>query len=82
MINQINHLNNLIIIRDNICELIQFVFVCDPIGPFEIGNGFYPKIKLIVYKRYLVIHYGNPKSNDIRRFELTFRGLIFSSFVA
>ena len=43
MINQINHLNNLITIRENICEPIQFIFVCDPISPFEIGNGLFPK---------------------------------------
>ena len=43
MINQINHLNNLITIRENICEPIQFVLVCDPIGPFEIGKGLCPK---------------------------------------
>ena len=38
MINQINYLNNLITIRENICEPIQFVLVGDPIGPFEIDN--------------------------------------------
>ena len=43
MTSQINHLNNLISIRENICEPIQFVLVCDPIGPFKIGNGLYPK---------------------------------------
>ena len=43
MINQINHLNNLITIRENTCEPIQFVVVCDPIGPFKIGNGLCPK---------------------------------------
>ena len=43
MINQINHLNNLITIRENICEQIQFVLVCDTIGPFEIGYGLSPK---------------------------------------
>ena len=52
MINQINHLNNLITIRENICEPIQFVLVCepiqfvlvcDPIGPLEIDNEFCPK---------------------------------------
>ena len=43
MINQINHLNNLISIRENICEPIQFVLVYDPIGTPEIGNGLCPK---------------------------------------
>ena len=43
MINKINHLNNLITIRENICEPIKFVLVCDPIVPIKIGNGFYPK---------------------------------------
>ena len=43
MINQINHTNNLITMRENICEPIQIVLVCDPIGPLEIGNGPRPK---------------------------------------
>ena len=43
MINQINHLNNLITIRENICEPIQFVLVYDPIGPLKIGNELCPK---------------------------------------
>ena len=43
MINQINHLNNLVTIRENICEPIQFVLMCDPIGLFKIGNELYPK---------------------------------------
>ena len=82
MINQINHLNNLITIRENICEPIQFGLVCDPIGPFKIGNGFCPKLKPIVHKRYLVIHYDNLKSNGIRKFEFTFHSMIFSPFVS
>ena len=69
MINQINNLNNLITIRENICEPIQFVLVCDPIGHSKLAMGFVPKLKTKVHKRYLVIHYGNPKSNGIRRFE-------------
>ena len=43
MINEINHLNNLIFIRENICEPIQFVLVCDSISLFEISNGLCPK---------------------------------------
>ena len=45
MINQINHLNNLITIRENIFEPIQFVLVCDLTSPFKIGNGLCPKIQ-------------------------------------
>ena len=39
MINQINHFNNSIIKRENICEPIQFILMYDPIGSLEIGNG-------------------------------------------
>ena len=67
MINQINHLNNLITIRENICESIL---------------GFVPKLKPKVHKRYLVIHYDNLKSNGIRKFEFTFHSMIFSPFVS
>ena len=82
MINQINHLNNLISMRENICEPIQFVLVCDQYAHSKMAVGFVLKLKPRVHKWHLVIHYGNPKSDGIQRFEFTFHNTIFSPFVS